>query len=108
MQSMMVPSSVLAFFAIGRFLLFFAITLAPLPPAQRLRDQGRQFFLGAAKHVFVADQLVAELAVVALRFQQLVLKPLDDHLELGDPKDCRLDDRLFGDRLVGLVSNCSA
>jgi hypothetical protein len=40
---------------------------------------------------------------VALRFQQFVLKSFNDHLELGDPEDCRLDDRLLGDRLVGLV-----
>src|SRR4029077_9048727 len=102
MQSIMVPSSVLPFFAIGSFLLF-AFALAPLPPAQRLRDQRHQFFLGAAEHVFVTDQLVAEPAVVSLRFEQLVLEAFDDDLQLGDPKDRGQDDLLLGDRLVGLV-----
>jgi hypothetical protein len=37
-------NAVLAFFAIGRFLLF-AFALAPLPPAQRLWDQGRQLLI---------------------------------------------------------------
>jgi hypothetical protein len=99
---MMVPSSVLAFFAIGSFLLF-AFALALFPPAQGLRDQRRQFFLGAAEHVFVTDQRVAEPAVVPLRFQQLVLEAFDDDLQLSDPKDRGLDDGLLGDRLVGLV-----
>jgi hypothetical protein len=40
---------------------------------------------------------------VSLRFQKFVLEPLDNDLQLGDPKDCRLDDRLLSDRLVGPV-----
>ena len=43
------------------------------------------------------------MAVVSLRFEQLVLESFDDHLQLGDPKDRGLYDRLLGDRLVGLI-----